>query len=175
MLIAGCLPDADGVSLLGGWRLYRSCHRMIGHGIVVTLFGPALLAWLGSALMPGQPVLPLWFWLQMALFAHLLTDVLFYRWPVQLLWPFSSRGWAGGLVAWNDLVPTLVLYVGTALCLLCPHSALLAAISLGLLCAYLGWRAVVPRSQHGWLGWLTGDWAPRAAPFWRWCTGDFIT
>jgi hypothetical protein len=33
----------------------------------------------------------------------------------------------------------------------------------------------VPRPQHGWRGWLTGGWAPRAAPFWRWCTGDFIT
>jgi membrane-bound metal-dependent hydrolase YbcI (DUF457 family) len=176
VLIAGCLPDGDGISLLGGWKLYRNCHRVLGHGILVSLLGPVLLTLLGTNILGLYPWLPLWVFLQVALLLHLFTDVVFYRWPVQLLWPFSARAWAGGLVAWNDLVPTLTLY-GCALAgLVWPRVAPLAgAAGITLLLGYLGWRAQVPRPQHGWGAWLTGGWAPSAAPIWRWLTGDFIT
>src|SRR5207245_2045320 len=102
-IAAGLLPDCDGVTLLAGWNSYRRWHRILGHGIIVTLVGPALLAGVGSFALGLGPLLPLWLWLQAALLAHLASDVLFYRWPVQLLWPFSQRGWGAGLVAWNDL------------------------------------------------------------------------
>ncbi len=176
MLAAGCLPDLDGLTLLAGWRVYRTYHRSVGHGLPLTLLGPAVLALVGSAGYPPGAVLPLWGWLQLALLAHLFTDVCFYRWPVQLLWPIAPHGLGLGLLTWNDLVPTLLLYAACALALVWPAAAIAGAtLGLGGLLGYLGWRALQPRQPTGWAGWLTGGWAPQAAPFWRWLTGDFIT
>jgi membrane-bound metal-dependent hydrolase YbcI (DUF457 family) len=176
MVIAGNLPDIDTLTLLGGKRIYRTYHRIVGHGLPVTLFGPLLLAVFGARGLDLGPLLPLWFWLQVALAAHLFSDVCFYRWPVQLLWPLSSHGWGFGLVSWNDLVPTLVLYGTTLLVLLWPQAAFPAAVlGVGLFLGYLGWRAWRRPEETGWLAWLTGDWAETAAPFWKWLTGDFLT
>lgn len=176
MVAAGCLPDRDGAAVVAGWQFYRRYHRILGHGILVTLLGPLALA-LGGAACLGWSAFPLlWFWLQVSLLGHLVTDILFYGWPVQLLWPFSARGWGVGLLTWNDLVPTLVLYLATAVALLWPDAALpAAALGIGGLLGYLLWRWAVPRPRTGWRGWLAGGWAPRAAPMWRWLTGDFIT
>src|SRR5262249_34161111 len=93
MVFAGCLPDLDGLTLLAGWRCYRTYHRRLGHGVLVTVVGPLLLAATGSFGLQLGPFFLLWGWLQVSLLTHLLTDVWFYRWPVQLLWPFSRRGW----------------------------------------------------------------------------------
>lgn len=176
LVAAGCLPDLDGVAIVFGWRFYEKFHRILGHGILVTVLGPLLLALLGAACFGWAALPALWLWLQLSLVAHLATDVLFYDWPVQLLWPFSKRGWAGGLLEWNDLVPTVLLYGATAVALLWPPAAVAAAtVGIGGLALYLLWRAVRPRSVEGWGGWVTGSWAVRAAPFWRWLTGDFIS
>jgi membrane-bound metal-dependent hydrolase YbcI (DUF457 family) len=172
---AGCLPDLDGVTLLGGWRVYRVYHRVLGHGLPLTLAGPALLALIGCVGFHLGPFLPLWGWLQAAFLFHLVTDVCFYRWPVQLLWPFQSAGWGLGLVAWNDLVPTLALYGGTVVAVAWPALAVpAAAAGLGLLLTYLAWRTWQPPRAH-WAAWLGGGWAHRSAPWMRWLTGDFIT
>ncbi len=174
MIAAGMLPDLDGLSILGGWRCHRTYHRVVGHGLPLTLAGPALLALFGSRVLDLGPLGPLWLWLQAALLAHLITDFLFYRWPVQLLWPFSPRGVGLGLIAWNDLVPTLLLYGGVLLSLAWPAPAV-AAVSLGALALYLAWRAWFPSPHAAWYRWLAGNWARRSAPVWRWLTGDFIT
>jgi membrane-bound metal-dependent hydrolase YbcI (DUF457 family) len=175
MIAAGCLPDLDGLTLVAGWRVYRKYHRVLGHGLPVTLAGPPLLTGLGSGLLGLGPPGPLWLWLQLALVAHLLTDACFYRWPVQVIWPLSSWGIGFGLVTWNDLVPTLILYgatVGTLVSV--RHAPIVAGVGIGVFGLYLGWRAWQPRRQNGWAGWLTGEWAEDANPFWRWLTGDFI-
>jgi hypothetical protein len=174
VVIAGNLPDLDTVTILGGPKVYRKYHRIVGHGLPVTLAGPPLLAQFSSGVL-ALPFVPLWIWLQVALLVHLATDVCFYRWPVQLLWPLSSRGWGLGLVRWNDLVPTLLLCTGTALVLLRPHFAsAFAAASLGGSVLYLSWRAWWPWPYWGWSAWVTGSWAQDAAPIWRWLTGDFV-
>jgi membrane-bound metal-dependent hydrolase YbcI (DUF457 family) len=176
MIAAGCLPDLDGVVVVAGWRFYRRYHRILGHGVLVTVLAPLFLALFGGWLL-GWAALPLlWFWLQVALLGHLLTDVTFYGWPAQLLWPLSRRGWGLGLVAWNDLVPTLLLYTTSTIALLWPAAGVSAAvIGVGGLVLYLCWRAVRPKPDTGWSAWLTGAWAPHAAPVWRWLTGDFVT
>jgi membrane-bound metal-dependent hydrolase YbcI (DUF457 family) len=176
MIAAGCLPDLDGLTILGGWRLHRLYHRVLGHGLPLTLLGPALLAAFAALVLRLDAWPYLWGWLQLALLCHLVTDFCFYRWPVQLLWPFSSRGLGFGWVSWNDLVPTALLYAASAVALCWPlYAPAAAATGLSLLGVYLAWRAWQPRPQSGWKAWLTGSWAPRAAPFWRWLTGDFIT
>jgi hypothetical protein len=175
MVAAGCMPDSDGLTLVAGWRFYRQYHRRIGHGLPVTVLGPALLAGIGWAGGMG-PFGPLWGWLQMALLVHLFTDVAFYNWPVQLLWPLSQRGFELGLLKWNDLVPTLILYAASLVALFGSPLALpAAAAGVGLLGLYLPWRAWRPAPQSGWPAWLTGGWALREAPVWKWLTGDFIT
>jgi membrane-bound metal-dependent hydrolase YbcI (DUF457 family) len=176
VLLAGNLPDLDTLTFFFNRRLFRNYHRIVGHGLPVTLAGPALLAWFGSQVLKLGPFLPLWGWLQAGLLVHLFTDISFYRWPVQVLWPVSSRGWAFGWVSWNDLVPTLVLYVASALVLFWPGEAQrIALIGIGTFGAYLGWRAWRPRPELGWEGWLTGGWTHESARFWRWLTGDIVT
>lgn len=176
MIAAGNLPDLDGVTFLAGRQAYRRYHRVVGHGLPVTLLGPAALTVLGVRGLGLEPAWPLGTWLFVSLLAHLATDALFYRWPVQLLWPIASVSWGGGLVHWNDLVPTLILVLACGACLAWPggaHGIATAGLSAFLL--YLAWRAWRPRSRWGWSGWITGDWAGQSPRFWRWLTGDFVT
>jgi hypothetical protein len=176
VLAAGVLPDLDVLSILGGWQCHRAHHRVLGHGLPMTVGGPLALAAVGWWLLGGQSVVPLWLWLQVSLLAHLGTDVFFYSWPVQLGWPLSRWGIGFGLVGWNDLVPTLLLYTGAILALAWPGAApLLAALMLATLVVYLGWRAHRPPASSGWSAWVTGGWV-QSTPRWsRWLTGDFIT
>jgi len=176
VMVAGMLPDLDGVSILGGWKCHLRYHRKIGHGLPVTLLGPLLLALLWSRLFNGGSWLGLLPWLQLSLVLHLTIDVLFYRWRVQLLWPLSDGGVGLGLINWNDLVPTLLLYVGCAVAVIWPAGAPGAAtVALLLLAVYLAWRARRPDPGSGWLAWLSRDWAPGSPRVCRWLTGDFIT
>lgn len=175
VVAAGFLPDLDGLTLLGGWRVYRTFHRVLGHGLPMTLFGPAVLALLGRFALGLAPGGTLWIWLQLACMAHLVTDVLFYRWPVQLLWPVSARGWGFGWVGWNDLVPTFLLYSAVAVAVAWPALAPTAAvIGLGGLAAYLVVRSS-RRPRSAWAMWLAGGWTLDTPRFWRWLTGDFVT
>jgi len=174
VIAAGMLPDLDGLTVLGGWRWHRSYHRVIGHGLPLTIGGPLVLAFVGVWLLPAASFSLLWCWLQLALLAHLLTDIVFYRWPVQWLWPISSRGLGLGRVAWNDLAPTAILYGGTALLMVWPRFDI-AAWTLFAFGGYLVWCAAqpLPRSPVG--AWLTGAWASRSPRWFRWLTGDFVT
>jgi membrane-bound metal-dependent hydrolase YbcI (DUF457 family) len=174
VVASGLLPDLDGLTVLGGWGCHRRYHRVLGHGLPVTLLGPLALALAGIWLVPGVALLPLWLWLQLSLLAHLVTDFLFYRWPVQLLWPLSTRGVGFGWVAWNDLVPTLILYGGAGLTLVLPAPAV-AGASLDLLALYVGWRAFRAPDWYGVTGWLAGRWARSSPRVCRWLTGDFVT
>lgn len=176
VIVAGMLPDLDGAAIVASQNLYRRYHRKVGHGLPLTILGPLTLSAIGSFGLGLGALLPLWFWLQVALLGHLVTDIVFYNWPVQLFWPVNRRGWGLGLLGWNDLVPTLTLYTGTAVALLWPGLALGTALTtFGLIAGYLVWRAWHPQPGSAWGAWLAGDWAERSAPLWRWLTGDFVT
>src|SRR5205085_5538401 len=90
MMVAGMLPDLDGVSILGGWDAHRKYHRKVGHGLPMTLLGPPLLTLFLSPHLDVWAWLILWAWLQLSLLLHLTVDLLFYSWRVQLLWPLSK-------------------------------------------------------------------------------------
>lgn len=176
VMAAGMLPDLDGVAILGGWNAHLKFHRKVGHGLPMTLLGPALLTLFLTPYLDVGAWLVLWIWLQLSLLIHLTVDLLFYRWRVQLLWPLSSWGIGLGLVGWNDLLPTLLLYTATAVALTVPGIApFAAAAGVSLLALYVVWRARDRRRLHGWLGWLTRDWARRSPRVCRWLTGDFVT
>jgi len=176
VIAAGCLPDLDGIGIIGGWRFYRTYHRILGHSLPMTLFGSLVLAFLGSWCFQIGPLLVLWFWLQVSFLLHLLTDVCFYNWPVQLAWPVSKRGWAVGLLSWNDLVPTILLYAGTITVIFWPEQAApIAVFSILGSAIYLAWRAWRPEINSAWEAWLAGGWTERSPRFCRWLTGDFVT
>jgi hypothetical protein len=175
VIAAGCLPDLDGIGIVGGWRFYRKYHRILGHGLPMTLLGPLALASFGVWVF-HLPFLPIWIWSQISLLFHLLTDVSFYNWPVQLFWPMFKRGWAVGLLSWNDLVPTALLYCGTALALVWPEQAVWIGLAFLLsLASYLVWRIGRPGPEGSWEEWIAGGWAERSPRFCRWLTGDFVT
>jgi len=176
MMLAGFLPDLDAITLGGGWDVYRRWHRKLGHGLPMTVLGPLALALLGAFVYNLGPFPPLWLWLQAGLLGHLVSDILFYGWPVQLLWPLSRRGWAVGLISWNDLVPTLSLYAGVGLVLAMPAFAAQGALAgmFGVL-TYLAWRRLHPRPRSHWGLWLAGGWTRRSRRLVRWLTGDFIS
>jgi membrane-bound metal-dependent hydrolase YbcI (DUF457 family) len=146
VLAAGCLPDLDGLFLFAGWNAHRKYRGAVGHGLPVTLALPALLALVGLKVFDLRPFALLWAWLQVSLLAHLATDVLAGRWPVQLLWPLSARKWHLGLVAKDDPVPGLVLYTAALVALCSTTLALASAVAgVGGLALYLAWRASQPR------------------------------
>ncbi len=39
MIAAGMLPDLDGITILGGWRCHNKYHRVVGHGLPLTVAG----------------------------------------------------------------------------------------------------------------------------------------
>jgi hypothetical protein len=176
MVAAGVLPDLDGLTIVGGWECHDRYHRVVGHGLPVTLGGPLVLAWVGSSVFGRDSFWPLWGWLQLSLVAHLVTDILFYRWPTLLLWPLSRWGPETGWVHWNDLVPTLLLYGGSAVSLAWPAAGpAAAAVSILALALYLAWPVRWTPLRPAWLAWLAGGWARGSPRLWRWLTGDFIT
>ncbi len=175
MIAAGCLPDLDGLGIVGGWRFYQKYHRILGHGLPMIVVGPLCLAGLGAAIF-HLPLLPLWGWLQVSLFFHLLTDISFYSWPVQLIWPIPKKGWAVGLLSWNDLVPTILLYGGALLALVMPGKGnWIAILSMAGMTCYLVWRGLRTGEDSMWEAWLAGGWVARSPRFCRWLTGDFVT
>ena len=175
VIAAGCLPDLDGVGIIGGWKVYRKYHRILGHGLPMILLGPLALAGLGNWLF-HFPVLPIWIWSLVSLLLHLVTDVSFYNWPVQLAWPISKRGWALGLLSWNDLVPTLLFYGGAALTMILPECGMwIAVVSILVAAIYVAWRAFRSETDNSWESWLSGGWTEHSPRFCRWLTGDFVT
>jgi hypothetical protein len=89
-------------------------------------------------------------WIAIALAAslsHLLADFFYsghstlQTWPLELLWPFSTRGWAYPIVPWGDLGATLI-FVGEMFALyLRPRWAQrLAWLTLALVVLYVTLR-----------------------------------
>lgn len=176
MIVAGCLSDIDGVTILGGWQCYRKYHRRLGHGLPMTCFGAAFLAVVYNAIFRNGPIVTIWFWLQVSLMAHLYTDACFYRWPIQLLWPVSTAGWEAGLLHWNDLCPTIILYLSCVVIVVWPGAAQNAAmVGICFLAQYLIWRIWHPQPLTNGGVWLAGAWARRSPRICRWLTGDFVT
>jgi membrane-bound metal-dependent hydrolase YbcI (DUF457 family) len=121
--------------------------------------------WIGKRLLPGrasfaaragsQPRAPgsLALWIGTGVVAglsHLLADF-FYSghgnsesWPLQLFWPFSTRGWAYPILPWGDLGATILFIVEMFLIYRWPARArMIAWGSLAAVVFYVGVRGII--------------------------------
>jgi hypothetical protein len=158
---AAALPDWDGLTILFGGGAYDRGHRIWGHNIpVAASLGLAsgaggYLATFSRRLQRATSALPrpfsavsLAIWTLVGLVAaltHLGADIVYSgrqgmaTWPVQLFWPFSSRGWAWPLMPWGDLGATLIFIVEMFLRYRWPRRAeLIAAMALAAVVVYVG-------------------------------------
>jgi membrane-bound metal-dependent hydrolase YbcI (DUF457 family) len=171
--LAAALPDWDGLSILFGSVAYAQAHRVWGHNLLVASLLSVLVGgcahglnragWfdrLGNRLLPNraassQPRAPgtLALWVGAGVVAglsHLLADFFYaghgnsQSWPLQLLWPFSTRGWAYPILPWGDLGATILFIVEMFLLYRWPSQA--RPIAWGALAAvvlYVGVRGII--------------------------------
>lgn len=110
VVLAGTLPDLDGVGILWSEHAYVAAHRAAGHGVLfgVLVVALALLCadarWTTSALAT------------VSLHLHLLLDAVGTGGlPIRYLWPLSDWSWFYGghwvLASW----PNVAVMAGTAL------------------------------------------------------------
>jgi membrane-bound metal-dependent hydrolase YbcI (DUF457 family) len=134
-------------------------------GVAYVMNRAGWLTWIGNRLLPGRaaraarvgipPPMPgtLALWIAMGVFAglsHLLADF-FYSghgnaesWPLQLFWPFSTRGWCYPILPWGDLGAT-ILFVGEMFLLYRwpSRAGIIARGSLAAVVGYVGVRWII--------------------------------
>ena len=147
--LIGMVPDWDALSQNISAESYRAVHRVWGHNLfAVAILGAALGAlgwWIQQsadrrAVPVSRPRTELAIWLALGtliMLSHVLMDVIYCggfggpTWPVQLLWPLTSAGFAYPCVSWVDWPTTLILAVGLLGSLLARrHSQAIACTSL---------------------------------------------
>lgn len=116
VVLAGILPDLDGLTLLAGEQAYATWHHVLTHGAVAAL---ALSGLLAAFAVQRSAVLGL---ALVAFHLHLGADLVGSGpgWPVLYFWPFSRHewSWAGQweLASWQN---TVIGLVATLACLAC--------------------------------------------------------
>lgn len=160
-LLAGLIsmvPDWDALSSNISQQSYQAVHRVWGHNLFVVAFAGAFLGTLGWWIQrsvdrrtePGTRPASLTLWLLLGvviMVSHVLMDVLYCggfgsrTWPVQLLWPLTSAGFAYPCVPWTDWPTTLILALGLLVaCLAWRRSQTVACIALVILAGNVLWR-----------------------------------
>lgn len=156
---AAALPDWDGLSIAFGGAAYAAVHRVWGHNLLAAVLGGATVGVIGylvarsargrraTAPPPAFSASALVLWATVGALAglsHLPADLVFNggadlpAWPVPLLWPFSTRGWALPLVAWGDVTVTLLFVAEMFALYRWPgHARGIAALTLAAGSAYL--------------------------------------
>jgi inner membrane protein len=114
IVLAGILPDLDGIGILWSERAYEAAHRAAGHGLPFALVLIAI-----TVLCAHSP------WATSALAAlsfhlHLLLDVVGTGGlPIRYLWPFTDWGWSYSghwvLASWPNAVVMGLTLLGVLL------------------------------------------------------------
>jgi inner membrane protein len=111
VVLAGTLPDLDGIGILWSGAAYVAMHRAAGHGL---LFGLLLIV-IAIAYADSRGVTAIAVALSFHL--HLLLDLVGTGGlPIRYLWPISDRGWvyAGrwDLASWPNFVVMALTLAG---------------------------------------------------------------
>lgn len=107
--LAAVIPDADGLAILGGERLYGEWHHTFGHNVFAAVVVTVACALLGRDRIRTGALAVL------AFHSHLLGDVLGSGavWPIQYFWPVSRVEWSTSppfqweLVSWQNTAFTV--------------------------------------------------------------------
>jgi membrane-bound metal-dependent hydrolase YbcI (DUF457 family) len=165
--IAAISPDWDGLTLLLGTKAFDTYHRVLGHnflvaGLLATVIGIVEyqfrlsrhgVGWLrkivtlpdGLEETPSRGHLVNWIFVAIiAAYSHLAADIVvsggdgLSDWELQLLWPFSDRGFVLPLVAWGD--PTVSIIFAVAMLAMLKwreHVRMIACLCLLCVAAYI--------------------------------------
>lgn len=98
--------------------------------------GPNFVTWSATAVL--------------AAYSHLAVDLVYSghaelgNWQLELLWPFSRRGWAYPLVPWGDVGATVIFVAGMfALLRWPPRSQSIAGTTLAAVAGYIVVRGMI--------------------------------
>lgn len=118
-------------------RLLRLFRNPLPNAAVLARRDPSLVAWLAVGML--------------AALSHLPADLIYSGgrgltdWELQLLWPFSSRGFIYPLVRWGDVGATLIFVASLAVLVHWPrHKQALGIASLIAVMAYIAIRGSIP-------------------------------
>lgn len=109
IILAGVLPDLDGVGILWSPHAYEAVHRAAGHGALFAV------AWAGFTVLGADRRWSTTLLVLLSVHGHLLLDLVGTGGlPIRYFWPVSSRGWSYAgrwpLASWqNALVMVLTL------------------------------------------------------------------
>lgn len=136
-VMGALMPDLDIVTMLKSNLTLIRHHRGATHSFGGILVISAIIA--GILYIDfGGPVLSYFFWALAGALSHVLTDYL-NSYGTRLLWPFSSRPFAGNLLMFKDpyltamFVPILIFYTS-------PFWPAVAAFVLGFIYLLLRWK-----------------------------------
>ena len=118
VVLAGTLPDLDGIGILWSAHAYAALHRAAGHGLPFGALITGLALWRGAAPWACAALALVSFHL------HVLLDLVGTGGlPIRYLWPLSDHGWT---------------YDGHWVLASWPNAAVMAATALAVLA--LAWR-----------------------------------
>ncbi len=111
VVLAGILPDLDGVGILWGEQAYLTAHRAVGHSLLFGLVLLAITVFCATAPLATGALAALSFHL------HLLLDVVGTGGrPVRYLWPFTDWSWTWSghwtLASWPNGVVIALTVLG---------------------------------------------------------------
>ena len=111
VVLAGTLPDVDGIGILWSEQAYAAAHRAVGHG---ALFGVLVVA---AALFRADAPWTTGLLATLSLHLHLVLDAVGTGGlPIRYFWPVSNRSWHYDghwvLASWPNVIVMLATALG---------------------------------------------------------------
>jgi len=111
VVLAGTLPDLDGIGILWSDAAYVAMHRAAGHSLLFALILIVIaIAYADSRLVTASAV-------ALSFHLHLLLDLVGTGGlPIRYLWPISERGWSYAgrwdLASWPNFAVMAITLIG---------------------------------------------------------------
>ncbi len=113
VMIAGVIPDIDGVFILFSTDLYYKYHHTFGHSLVFAL------PFLAVASIYGSKRISTWattfFVAILAFLAHLISDMFASSWSVYPFWPLNSLGLSAYPMLTKDMLQLVIVPIFSVL------------------------------------------------------------